>query len=556
MVSAAQSGEPAHIRLMPDARYQTIAGFGQGSMDQANPKWFDRYSSETLQQILDRLYTLEDGGLGLSICRTYMTAGDAPGHAHMGRQPDGSKSPHGYEPEPGVFAWDGHEKTLWHAQGAARRGATMVAFWNSCPYWLTIDGCTAGSPDGWSNNMRAGEEARFAEHMCAVLKHYRDAWGIDFDYVSPINEPEWNYWKEGGGQDGCHVSADQAIRVAEALDEALKGAGLRARIQMFEAARMQSLNYLDKLLQDQRSAPVISTLTTHEYIANEASAAEWAKRAAQTGKGLWMSEWGDWKQRGPELDVRVAQALGYAKKIHMAMRQMRAQAWCMWEPQSLFDQKEDGLDRRKSFWAVAHYSRFARPGTRMIEAEDSSLQSTAYLDEKQKTVALVTVNATEEDRSVECDVSRFAGFEPLEAWQTSSAADFAQLTVETRGSILAFSAPARSITSILARVRSDGFRRSRKNVRPASLSGSNARFYTMPRPNCRTELPCPTIGNPRKERGHEGLDSWRNRTDFHGCGFRVGGARAPDHSRHPRPAARAEGIFHPRRRPLRQGVVR
>ncbi|MBM3501264.1 MAG: hypothetical protein FJX74_21645, partial [Armatimonadetes bacterium] len=172
--------DPALVVLEPSIRYQTLLGYGQGNMDQANPGWFTELSAEGREEFLDRLYTLQGDGLGLNICRTYLCAGDAPGHAHWYRNAGGSRSPAPFSPEPGQWSWDGREPSLWHPQGAARRGATMVAFANGPPWWMTVSGCTSGAAGGTSN-LREGMEDEFVSYICEILKHYRDSWGIDFE---------------------------------------------------------------------------------------------------------------------------------------------------------------------------------------------------------------------------------------------------------------------------------------------------------------------------------------------------------------------------------------
>ena len=52
----------------------------------------------------------------------------------------GSRKCIGFEVRPGEFVWEGHESSLWHPQGALKRDAIMVAFWNSAPYFMTVSG--------------------------------------------------------------------------------------------------------------------------------------------------------------------------------------------------------------------------------------------------------------------------------------------------------------------------------------------------------------------------------------------------------------------------------
>ena len=59
-----------YVNIEPDIAYQTLTGYGQGSMDQVNPKWYENLTEAERKHLLDRLYTLEGDGLGLNICRT------------------------------------------------------------------------------------------------------------------------------------------------------------------------------------------------------------------------------------------------------------------------------------------------------------------------------------------------------------------------------------------------------------------------------------------------------------------------------------------------------
>ena len=436
-------GSAVDIILEPSQTYQRLFGYGQGSMDQANVLWFANLSAEARAEVLDRLYTLGYDGLGLTICRTYICAGDAPGHRHMDRRPSGSPAPLGYELKDQLFRWQGHEASLWHAQGAAARGAFMVAFWNSPPYWLTISGCTAGAAAGWAN-LRTGAEERFAQHICEVLAHYRDVWGVDFDRVSPINEPEANWWQEGGGQEGCHVEPDQAGVLMAALGRRLAQAGLRTRVQGPEAAMAGSLDYLDRLLANPGAYEALAELTCHQYITDFHDLRRWPLRGRLHGKPVWMSEWGDWTNRGMDL------ALNYARKLQEAHRVMQAPVWCMWEPGFLFHVEGGRATPKEAYYAVAQFTRFARPGMSVIEATDTTLRTAAYLDGARQRLVIVTINDTAEAAAATYDLSAFEGLHEVSVWRTAEGERLTPSWGVARGDRLTVDLPSRSITTLMA----------------------------------------------------------------------------------------------------------
>lgn len=442
LVLAAAPTDAVDIVPLPELGYQTIAGWGQGSMDQANVPWHTQLSAAGREQLLDWLYTLDDGGLGLTLCRVPMPAGDHPAHQHMSRRPFGTVSPRGWETAPGVWDWSGAEPLLWHPRGAAERGAELLAYWNSPPWWMTVSGCSAGESTGRANNLKPGLEDEFARHMVDVLRHYRDAFGLTFRYVCPINEPESDWWREGGGQEGTHCDARQAALIVAALRRRLDAAGLAARICGPEAAYGNATAHLDQLLGDLEGGPALDILTCHQYITSDAALRRWAVRARQAGKPLWQSEWGDWTGRG------LPQALGYAAKIAQALRTMRAEVWCLWEPANLFDRAGDRLARREAFAAVAHVTRVARPGAQVIDVADDRLCSIAVRDAGGG-LAIVSFNDGATPVTARYRLARLRGWRARECRRTGPGEGLAEVAPEPIRGGVAVELPPRSIVTLV-----------------------------------------------------------------------------------------------------------
>jgi O-glycosyl hydrolase len=436
------------IKVDPSIKYQTIEGFGEGSMDTFIPIWYVQFHSNIREWILDSLYTLDNDGLGLNICRFLMPVGDNPEHDHLNYIPPVANAP--FEPEDGVFKWEGHENILWHAQGAQKRGAVMWAGWYSIPYWLAVSGCSAGSEDGKSDNLIAGKEGRFAKHICDVLEHFRDEWSVEFDYVSPVNEPEADWWKAGGGSPGSHVSAEQTIKIIKELSKQLKERGLKSKIQTHDAAYANAYWYLDILLKSEIE-PLVSVISCHQYITSEAALVKWRERADQYKKGLWMTEWGDWKNAGYPDNKPYVQAMNYALKIHEGLKVLKANAWIIWEPAFLFDSNAFALTPRKSYWAVAHYTRHVRCGMQQIESESdrSECKTTAWVSPDGKTIVIITVNDSEGILSLEYNLSKFKNVKVEEVRLTSATDNYKQLSALpiTRETIKT-EIPSRSIMTI------------------------------------------------------------------------------------------------------------
>jgi len=458
VLSSVGCADTNRVKINPAVRYQQYEGFGEGGMGQIVPVWYRKYTEAQRNEFLDKLYTLKDNGLGLRICRFLMPVGDAPDHHHMNRYIDqNERCPESFEPEEGQFQWDGHEEVLWRVKGAARRGALMWSSWYSVPYWMTISGCTAGHSDGRKNNLRQDKEERFIKHVCDVLKHFKTEWNIEFDYLSLINEPESDWWKSGGGQPGCHVSSDQAVRLHQYLNKALPEYGFNPKQIAYDSAYTNGhqIQYLDDILESDIE-PEIHTLACHQYQTSEKGLHRWRLRAKQYNKKLWMSEWGDWGQSEiGSNNNEHKQAMNYADKIHESFKVLGVNGWVMWEPWFIFNMKDKPFEPRKAYWVIAHYSRHIKPGMQMIKSleSDTDCRTTVWVEDNSndgtQSIVIVTVNKGKKAVSVHYDFSEFPGVNVKQVRCTDAEKDYQQTAFE-QGSIGSFEidVPAESVTTV------------------------------------------------------------------------------------------------------------
>jgi hypothetical protein len=106
---------------------------------------------------------------------------------------------------------------------------------------------------------------------------------------------------------------------------------------------------------------------------------------------------------------------------------MQAVAWCMWEPGFLLDREGDRLEPNPAYYAVAQFTRFARPGMVLVEASDAAARTTCYLDREARRLVLITVNDSRDPLPLRYDLSGFAGLGSIERRRTSAAECLATL---------------------------------------------------------------------------------------------------------------------------------
>ena len=420
----------AKVSIDPSIKYQVIEGWGEGGMDTFIPAWYTLFRPNIHEMILDSLYTTKGSqiakGLGLNICRFLIPMGDNPQHDHMTNMIPMANKP--FEPEDGVFTWQGHENILWRAQGAQKRGAKMWASFYSPPYWLTVSGCTGGSIDGKSNNLQAGKEPRYAKHIVDIVEHFKNEWGVDFEYVSPLNEPEADWWKANGGSPGCHVDDKQAVVVIKALAEEMNKRNVKGKIHAYDAAYGNSFWYMENLLKSEVE-PVIDVLSVHQYITSDEALKRWSELSVKYKKSLWSTEWGDWANAGYPHNKPYEQSLIQARKIHEGLKVLKANAWVIWEPGFNYDMNMFWLQPRKSYWIIAQYSRHIRPGFVQIDSQESAKEckTTAWVSPDGKKLVLVTFNEAKNNLTVSYDLSKFENLKIEQVIRTSETEDYAEI---------------------------------------------------------------------------------------------------------------------------------
>ena len=75
--------------------------------------------------------------------------------------------------------------------------------------------------------------------MAKVVAGVKQTTGITFDYVSPINEPQWD-WSDGG-QEGSPFRNEEMTGVVKALSSALVAERLPSQILITEAGKLDYL---------------------------------------------------------------------------------------------------------------------------------------------------------------------------------------------------------------------------------------------------------------------------------------------------------------------------
>jgi len=423
-------------------RYQVMDNFG--ASDAWSCQFVGRWPDVKKNAMADWLFsvdTMKDGspkGIGLTMWRFNIGVGTAA-------QEDGSgirdvwRRTEAMVDSAGLGVSGAQEGQKWFVKAARERGVKQVlGFLNSPPVWLTKNG--KGFASHGVSNIDPGRFGEFARWMVGVMALS----GLDFDWISPVNEPQWD-WSDGG-QEGCPYSNNEVAGLVRVLNGAMDSAGLRTKILLPEAGSIKYLfedgdkpgrgrqigeffgfgsrNYVGGL------SRVGGVVAGHSYFSTAPweRGIGWRKRVdslvavagggglARSGSGgsrglkYWQSEFcilGDdaGEIRGDHRDTGMMAALYMARVIHNDVVYARAAAWQWWLAISPYDYK-DGLiyvdksetDGRfwdsKKLWALGNFSRFVRPGmTRVgVGGFDEGLLVSAYRDSRRRKLVVVLIN--------------------------------------------------------------------------------------------------------------------------------------------------------------------
>ncbi|WP_407673173.1 glycoside hydrolase [Paenibacillus alkalitolerans] len=449
----------AVISIDASAKYQKIDNFGASdawSMEQLGKYW----TEENKTRVADLLFSREKG-IGLSAWRFNIGAGstetDQAIITNPWRRAEAFKST-----EDGEYDWSKQAGQQWFLKAAKDRGVdTLIGFVNSPPVWMTKNGHAQPDSSVGSTNLKEGYEDEFAAYLIDVLEHFNNE-GYEFDYISPINEPTWDWNK--AGQEGNRYNNDDIKRVIVELYRQLLANGLSAQISAPDGVEITALlddeyykmfankerytggannlglgkyrEYIKDLLGDPELKKAVGNkIASHSYWSDYSAPGDDRLgklrdllvenlRKYDPNAKYWMSEYCILGSYGPGRDLGIDPALHVARTIHFDLARANASAWQWWTAVSKEDYKdgliytdfnqegdEQNILTSKILWALGNYSKFIRPGadrialTGLDEEARSGLFGSAYKHDEENTVTAVFVNDSSSDKRIKLSLS-------------------------------------------------------------------------------------------------------------------------------------------------------
>jgi len=426
---------------------QTIDNFG------ASGCWFSEgigkyWPGEKKEKIAELLFSKKfdiNGqplGIGLSAWRFNigggtLEQGDGSGIKDFRKRADCFLSANG------EYDWNKQEGQRFFLQKAKEYGVeTLIAFSNTPPVQFTDNGLGFKTKKDYLSNLKAASYGQYADFLSTVVEHFNKI-GLNFNYISPVNEPQWDWSKKymEADQEGSPWTNEEIFKITKSLDSSLTAKNLDNKILVTEAGMLNYLYggsgfsshqiqrlfspksgiYLGKLNHVPKLVAGHSYFTESSDSVMTTTRKKLADTAKAYGVNFWQSEYSmladGFRESSKERRSAMDCAIFLSKVIHSDLTVGNATAWQFWnsfEPgnaefntryylialQPKPDFKDGEFTVTKNLWALGHYSRFITPGmirisTKFIEVGNKNLLTTAFTNQAGKLVIVATNTGAE-----------------------------------------------------------------------------------------------------------------------------------------------------------------
>ena len=440
---------------------QTIHSFG--ASDCWTAKFIGNWANEEKKnRIADLLFSMDTSasgspkGIGLSLWRFNIGAGSFEQGAASGIRTDWRRE-ECFMNADGLYDWGKQEGQQWFLEAARKRGVSYTLGFSIAPPVHMARNGKAYSSGGNSLNIQPGKLDEYAAFLAKAAMHF------DFDYLSPVNEPQWDWTakRNGATQEGSPAQNSEISELVKLLSKELSSAGGETEVVVAEAGQWDYLygknedgrggqvreffspaspNYIGNL------PGVLNVISGHSYwttcpdstltsvrqlVADEAASVESSPEIWQTEFGILGNICNQYS--GSPRNTGIDYGLYVAKVIHHDLTVAGVSSWQWWLAINPYDysdglvyindplgninpenSKKDGIVlESKQLWAMGNFSRFIRPGMQRIAvsfaeqpapgkggSDLDGLMVSAYKDSVGKKLIIVLVNETPEEKTL------------------------------------------------------------------------------------------------------------------------------------------------------------
>lgn len=400
----------AYLKINEDSSYQTIESFGaSGSWwSQYVGGWDKPFGDSTIpvrEEIANLLYSRENG-IGLSAYRYNLGAGSAD--SMNGEIWDVNRRAQSFEVGPRKYDFTKDANAVWFLKKVVELGASEITLFSNAPLErLTVNG-KAHMTGKNQVNLLEDKYDDFANYTYDVAEHFISE-GIPVSFISPINEPQWDWLN---GQEGMHYEPKEVVGILKVFVEELKK---RSKLEGVELSAPESgewggrtKEYNSTILEDEVLGNYFHTMDNHSYWTNKSTKEEYKRWQVLNYPDIKLRA-SEWCEMVHGKDYTMDSAFNMLDVIHEDLTILDVVAWSKWVAVADGDYR-DGLiyvnkDRKayrtsKRLWAFGNLTKYVRPGYTRVETNGAysniynmkSLAFTGVNDNGEEELVIVLIN--------------------------------------------------------------------------------------------------------------------------------------------------------------------
>ncbi|RUP50659.1 glycoside hydrolase, partial [Jimgerdemannia flammicorona] len=308
-----------------------------------------------------------------------------------------------------TYRWDSDSWCqIWLSQQAMSYGVSTIYgnAWSAPSFMKTNNdesngGQICGMP-GAANCTTGDWRQAYANYLVQYVKNYASS-GVPLTHVGALNEPDLDT-----SYSSMFISPAQAVDFVKILGATLVSNGLTTKVVCCDAEGWNNAKlYTSAIAADATALRYVKVFSGHGYTNPPNSA---LTGAAGTGRSIWMTEWSKYSEWTAAWDDG-SDSSGYtwAQYLYTGFTKSHLNAFVYWygidgnttDNGALMRYQPTGLEVSKRFWALATYSRFARPGGSVVSSTsvNRNLQVLTFKNRDGST-AITVLNAAYSDVTI------------------------------------------------------------------------------------------------------------------------------------------------------------
>ncbi len=297
-------------------------------------------------------------------------------------------------PSEGVWNWESQKElaNVWLTKEAKDYGVQWVwaAPWTA-PAWMKDNN---NHVDG--GKLLPEHITTYADYLARYVTEYKTRHGIDLHAISIQNEPN----KKQTWESMQWTGAEMRDFLKGPLKTSFETNGITAKVIATENESWSDTT-LNTILNDANAAAMLDIGAAHFY---GNSTVKKFTTAANKGKPVWMTEH---YLYGSNINV----GLNWAKEVHDFLTVAELNAVHTWwliadkdSPFILMNMDNYTYTTNKQMYTFGNYSKFVRPGYKMIEVSNTNLETdvfvTAFKDPNSGKFAIVAINKNDSAKNL------------------------------------------------------------------------------------------------------------------------------------------------------------